>query len=200
MFLVLWQLIRMWINPAVASKVRFTRGKRGLKKYIEPSQIIKELGGEEYWKYQYEEPQADENIRMHNTSTRDCLFEERRVMGMQFEELTKDWVMTAQHSKKAAEISKKRDQLVEEISQNYWDLDPYVRARSLYDRQGHFRGPAGVKWYPSKLDDESFVSSTCEKRSSFAVATHHESVNIIVNDTIYETVSIAGSESCYESD
>ncbi|KAK2601639.1 phosphatidylinositol transfer protein csr1 [Conoideocrella luteorostrata] len=183
----LYRLIRFWLDPALVKKVRFTYGKRGLQKYIAPNQIIKELGGEEDWEYEYEEPRPNENLKMNNTATRDCLMEERRAMAMEFEELTREWIMNGQLSEKAREVCARRDRLVDDLAANYWELDPYVRARSVYDRQGYFRGAGGVEWYSRKLEEESVVS--LEKVSSAAEASHHEN-----------TSSVGYESSVYDSD
>lgn len=160
----LYRFIRFWLDKGLVSKIKFTYGKKGLQRWIAPNQIIRELGGDEDWAYDYEEPRPNENAKMGNTATRDCLMEERRAMALQFEELTREWVMNAQLSEKAREVSARRDGLVEELAGNYWELDPYVRARSIYDRQGYFLGAGGVEWYSRKLEDESVVS--LEKASS----------------------------------
>ncbi|KAG6006036.1 hypothetical protein E4U54_000245 [Claviceps lovelessii] len=150
----LFQLIRLWLSKELVSKIKFTYGRRDLERWIAPNQIITELGGDEDWAYEYEEPRPDENAKMNNTAMRDCLMEKRRAMALQFEELTREWVMNAQLGDKAREVSGRRDVLVQELAENYWELDPYVRARSVYDRQGYFRRAGGVEWYGSKLRRE----------------------------------------------
>ena len=42
----IWRIIHPWLDPVVASKVHFTYGREGLEEFIEPSHIIKELGGD----------------------------------------------------------------------------------------------------------------------------------------------------------
>lgn len=179
----------MWFEKELTSKVKFTYGKKGLSRWIAPDQMIKELGGEEDWEYTYEEPSPDENIQMKDTETRDRLLEERRLMSLQFEDLTKEWVMNAQLSEKAREICDRRNQLVEDLAVNYWKLDPYVRARSLYDRQGYFRGADGVEWYPAKAEEDSLREMMEKVKSIDSCGASH-----------YEEVTDPGDESCYDSD
>ena len=146
--------------------------------------MIKELGGEEDWEYMYEEPSPEENVKMNNTATHNCLMEERRALALKFEELTMEWVMNAQKSEKAAEISAKRDQIVEELAENYWELDPYIRARSLYDRQGLFCGVKGVQWYHK--DEEDSLLAKLEKRMSAAAVSYRENASSGYESSVYE--------------
>jgi hypothetical protein len=48
---------------------------------------------------------------------------------------------------------KERDTLAEQLRSNYWKLDPYVRARTLYDRIGLIEESGKLNFYPSKKVD-----------------------------------------------
>ncbi|TWU70776.1 hypothetical protein ED733_001133 [Metarhizium rileyi] len=185
----IWRLFRVWFDKELRSKVKFTYGKKGLSRWIAPNQMIKELGGDDDWEYTYVEPDPDENYKMNDTETRDRLLAERRELSLQFEDLTKEWVMNAQLSEKARQICDRRNQCVEELAANYWRLDPYVRARSLYDRLGYFRGANGVDWYSSNADEESQQEMLEKIRSIDSCGASH-----------YEEIHDPGDESCYDSD
>ncbi|KAG5973496.1 hypothetical protein E4U55_000497 [Claviceps digitariae] len=151
----LFHLLRLCLtNNKLMSKIKFTHGRRGLERWISPHQIIAELGGDEDWTYRYEEPRGGENAAMEDTATRDVLMQQRRALAGRFEELTREWVMSAQGGDKAREVSARRDGLVGDLAGNYWELDTYVRARSVYDREGYFRGPSGVEWYGREAGSE----------------------------------------------
>lgn len=115
---------------------------------------MKEYGGDHDWKYQYEEPSDTENIHMQDTITRDRILAERRILAKRFEDLTNEWIMNAQGSEREKETKARRDQAARDLAANYWQLDPYVRARSLYDRQGCFRGADGVDWHHLEEEKE----------------------------------------------
>ncbi|KAK8927538.1 hypothetical protein H634G_05203 [Metarhizium anisopliae BRIP 53293] len=184
----IWRLARVWLNKELTSKVKFTYGKKGLRRWIAPDQLIRELGGEEDWEYTYVEPEPDENAVMNDTETRDRLLGERMVLALKFEELTKEWVMNAQLSEKAREICDRRNQCVADLAANYWELDPYVRARSLYDRLGYFRGADGVEWYPGKADEKSLQEMMEKIRSIDSCgASHHEAVSISDDESRYNS-------------
>lgn len=87
---------------------------------------------------------------MKDTATRDKILEERAVMVQRFENATKGWI--AGEDEKQGE----RNTIAEELNANYWKLDPYVRARTLYDRIGAI-GPRGGFVYSDEKKEEKTV-------------------------------------------
>ncbi len=172
--LALWKLISFMFPKEFASRVKFTRGKKGLQRHIAPEHIMKEYGGDEDWKYEYEEPTETENLHMQDAITRDRIIAERRILAMRFEELTNEWIMTAQGSDQEKSTRAKRDAAAEELIANFWQLDPYVRARSLYERQGCFRGAEGVDWHPPTAEEGSIGDDVLEKIPVASVTTAGE--------------------------
>ncbi|KAJ5218132.1 uncharacterized protein N7498_000231 [Penicillium cinerascens] len=138
----IWRLIHGWMDPVVASKVHFTRSVSDLDKYISRDQIPQELAGDEDWTYKYIEPVADENAAMKDTATRDSLMYERMMIGLRMLAATAAWVSATTFAEgkedkaKVEELQKRRTAVVEEFKTNYWKLDPYIRARSMIDREG----------------------------------------------------------------
>lgn len=139
----IWKIIRGWLDPVVAAKVHFTNNKKDLQEFIEPAHVLKELGGDEDWEYKYIEPVAGENDLMKDTETKGKLVGVREKLMKEYEEATVQWIDKGD----SKEIIDKRGQLATQLRENYWQLDPYVRARSLYDRQGILQGAATARWY-----------------------------------------------------
>ena len=137
----IWNIIKGWLDPVVASKVHFTRSLADLEKFIPKPQIIKELEGPHDFEWKYVEPPVDENEIMKDTATRDKLFEERQQMETRFEEATRKWIA-------GEDVSDERHKIVVELNENYWRLDPYIRARTVYDRMGMIGGKGGFV-YPA---------------------------------------------------
>ncbi|GAB0137337.1 hypothetical protein EsDP_00005608 [Epichloe bromicola] len=144
-----WKIISAWLDPVVAAKVHLTYGKEGLEEFIHPNQIIKELGGAEDWEYSYEEPVPGENDAMKDTASRDALQRARDDLAHQFEAATKEWVAEPEGAR-GNEIKAKRKTIAVQLRENFWELDKYVRARSLYDRRGNIRPGAKTVWYPEQ--------------------------------------------------
>lgn len=148
----IWKVIRGWLDPVVAAKVHFTNNKADLEAFIPTSQILKELGGAEDWSYKYVEPIPGENDLLKDTKTRDRLLAAREELVKQFEATTIEWIHKA-NSEEAAGLKAKRDGLVAQLREDYWKLDPYLRARSLYDRQGIIAQGGVVDWYTPKAPE-----------------------------------------------
>ena len=144
----IWRIIKGWLDPVVAAKVHFTSGRAGLEEYIEPSRILKELGGDEDFDYKYIEPAEDENAVMKDTETRDKIILERGTIVKEIEQATLDWIREGDNEAGKAANAKRNEGAVK-LRENYWKLDPYVRAKSLYDRQGVLGKAGHVQWYPA---------------------------------------------------
>ncbi|KAG6003010.1 hypothetical protein E4U21_002445 [Claviceps maximensis] len=145
-FKACWRIIRGWLDPVIASKVNFTYTRQDLEVFIAPDKLIKDLGGDEDWEYKYQEPIPGENAAMADTESRDRLVGEQEAIGARFEAVTREWIAHAD-GPGGEEIRDRREGIAAEMQANYWKLDKYVRARSLYDRQGIIHGGAPVQWY-----------------------------------------------------
>lgn len=99
------------------------------------------MGGEEKWTYTYVEPKQDENAAMKDTEARDGLQRERDDVVGRYERATAIWVKGTAGDDEA-QCKKEREELTEKLRENYWKMDPYLRARTLYDRTGDL-GPTG---------------------------------------------------------
>ncbi|OGE48355.1 hypothetical protein PENARI_c029G10238 [Penicillium arizonense] len=138
----IWRLIHGWMDPVVASKVHFTKSVADLDKFISRTQIPRELKGDEDWQYEYVEPKKDENAIMEDTATRDSLMYDRMMIGIRMLAATAAWISATtfaegkENPAAVDELKSRRNAVIEEFRVNYWNLDPYVRARALIDRTG----------------------------------------------------------------
>lgn len=161
-FKSVWKIIHGWLDPVVASKVHFTNGRDGadgITNHIDADRLIKELGGDLDWDYKYVEPVEGENDIMKDTATRDRLQAEREEIAKRYEAATRKWVDNA-----TPEIRAERVSIAAELATNYWKLDPYVRARNMYDRNGNIRGGKKVAWY----EDEKAAAAEEDKANARA--------------------------------
>lgn len=137
----IWKIIKGWLDPVVASKVHFASNVDELQQWIPKSRIMKELGGDEDYTYHYIEPREGENSAMNDTAARDTLIAERKELVSSYETETLAWV----HGEDAGEG---RMRLAQRLAENYWKVDPFVRARSLYDRMGMLGTGGKLDFYP----------------------------------------------------
>ena len=138
----IWKIIKGWLDPVVASKVHFASHVEELQDFIPRNQIMKELGGDEDYTYKYVEPVEGEDAQMADTESRDRILAERTELVKSYESETSAWV----HGDDGGEG---RSRLAERLAENYWRLDPFIRARSLYDRTGVIGKDGKLNFYPS---------------------------------------------------
>lgn len=165
----IWKIIKGWLDPVVAGKVHFTNDMKELQEFIEPSTIIKELGGPAQWEYKYAEPQPGENKCMQDTEARAKLEAERQELAKTYEDAVREWIGDAVWTeggggKASEELTKRRDEIALQLRDNYWKLDPYVRARSVYDRTGLLKAPGEALQRPENtlqapVDSENISSN-----------------------------------------
>jgi len=146
-----WKIIKGWLDPVVAAKVHFTNGVEDLSGFIPKSNIIKELGGEEKLDYTYVEPRPNENDTMNDEAARRELREARNQDVKEYEQKTFEWIH-GQNTKA------QRDHLAQQLKNNYWKLDPYVRARSVYDRTGVIGRDGRLNFYPNRAAQQESIA------------------------------------------
>ncbi|THX23152.1 CRAL/TRIO domain-containing protein [Aureobasidium pullulans] len=144
----IWKIIRGWLDPVVASKINFCSNVEELSAFIPKSQISKELGGDENYEYHYVEPREGENDKMKDTATRDRIEAERKELVHKYQTETVHWA-------KGENKGENRAALRQDLLQNYWQLDPYVRARTLYDRIGVIGHAGKMDFYPTPVSTSS---------------------------------------------
>ena len=52
-----------------------------------------------------------------------------------------------------------RDEIAAKLRKNYWQLDPYIRARAFYDRTGMIKPGGSIEYYPSQEVNGAAASS-----------------------------------------
>ncbi|CAO3565328.1 unnamed protein product [Mortierella alpina] len=137
-----WKIIEPWLDPVVASKIRFTRNDKELTDIIDADKLpVKYDGGKDQYTYKYIPVAAGENDRMKDTETKERLLEEWKAIMWKFEALTREWIAC----KKPETVNPRSEEVIEEERLNvtkdlrvaYFKLDPYIRARNLYHRSEH---------------------------------------------------------------
>lgn len=106
---------------------------------------------------------------MNDTATRDKLLEERANVVKEFETATQEWIQNSA----APPVLQKRSALAEQLRTGYWKLDPYVRARTVYDRNGLIK-PGGVVEYYSKTNGAAAAPAPEKVASSGPIAAAHD--------------------------
>lgn len=130
----IWRIIKGWIDPVVASKISFTRNYNDLARLIDAKYILKDLGGKSDFEYKYIQPKSDENDRIKDTAKKNELLKERDGLIDAFIENTITWIKTT--GPEAHDAQAQKDSWADKLRTRYWALDPYIRARTICDRNG----------------------------------------------------------------
>ncbi|CUS10391.1 unnamed protein product [Tuber aestivum] len=144
LFSGIWTVIRGWLDPVVASKIHFTKTTEDMEAFIPRENIPKELGGSEDWTYTYVEPIADENAPLEDGARRNALQSARGDQIRGYETATRAWITGGEAGENAAA---ERKAIAKKLATGYWEMDRYLRARTVYDRTGVLSPNGKVDFY-----------------------------------------------------
>ncbi|KAK9247573.1 CRAL-TRIO domain-containing protein [Lipomyces tetrasporus] len=130
----IWNIIKGWLDPVVASKIHFARTFDDMTEFIDRDILWKELGGPVDWEYKYLEPVPSEDDLLKDTETRESLLEMRAKIVREYEDATWTWIYST-----SSEARKARHEIAQRLRQDYVGLDPYLRARTVYDRVNYIQ-------------------------------------------------------------
>ncbi|KAJ5811777.1 hypothetical protein N7474_008078 [Penicillium riverlandense] len=153
-----WKIIHGILDPVVASKVHFISGAKELEQLVPKEHIIKELGGEKDWEYEYVEPAPQENDKLKDTDTRDEILARRKTLGDELFSLTTESILTPE----AEGLKDRRDEVIKKLRENYWELDPFVRSRTILDRTGVIKPGGKIDFYPEETQTQTQTQTQTE--------------------------------------
>lgn len=136
-FNAVWKVIRGWLDPVVALKIHFTKTAEDLEAFVSREYIPKSLGGDDEFNMKYKNPTHEDNEKPKDERYKE-LIEERDELIISFFETTNRWLQ----AKSVAESDKylqNRLILSVKLAQNYIELDPYIRKRSIFERIGEMK-------------------------------------------------------------
>lgn len=132
-----------------------------MEAYVPKEQIISDLGGHEEWTYKYVEPVPGENDLMKDTEIRDKLLAAREGIVKEYENATLEWI----HGAGDVEgVKKSRNEIAGRLKVDYWNLDPYLRARSYYDRVGMINPGEGYSSTHLRKPHQHPYHRRCERK------------------------------------
>ncbi|CDK25721.1 unnamed protein product [Kuraishia capsulata CBS 1993] len=135
-FSSIWNVIKAWLDPVVASKIVFTKNTSDLEKVIDIKHIPKELGGDDDFEWKYLEPTPSLNgLQSSDNDALERITQERKNLTKLFLDATVEWVASPD-KESSAKALKKKIELGKKISDNYRELDGHIRNRNIYDRIG----------------------------------------------------------------
>ncbi|KAG0274377.1 hypothetical protein BGZ95_009852 [Linnemannia exigua] len=126
-----WKVIEPWLDPVVASKIKFTYKNQELLEFI-PAQHLPDTfkdAGLDKFVYTYLPPVAGENDLMKDEAGKAQVVEEWNVLGGKFEDATRAWI------KNGGAVSEDRETLAKELKAQYFKMQPYTRAKNQFQRK-----------------------------------------------------------------
>ncbi len=136
----IWNIIKGWLDPVIASKINFTRKSADLLQFISEDNLQTSYGGKDTWEYEYVEPVEGENAKLTELEKRAEIQQERNELIGEFELQTIEWVSLAADHSIEKEKTLRRSEVADRLSENYWKLDPYIRAKTCFHRLGMVGG------------------------------------------------------------
>lgn len=134
-FSTVWNIIKHWLDPVVASKIAFTKSA-DLPKYIDKSYIPDYLGGTDTTGALYPIPKKGDD---HPPKKKDVHYRRfrktRDELTMRFFDNTRKWIESTDPDVSSLYLEE-RIAIGVELSRNYLELDPYIRNPGVYDRNG----------------------------------------------------------------
>lgn len=131
------------LDPVIRAKIQFTNNRKDLEEFVAPDQLMKNKAyeGEDATPYHYVPPVPGENRLLHEDSdAKHRAIARRKEMELTFERLTEVWQGQKQLSSSAAVIQE-RHEVGMRMADVWWTVEPYTRARTVYDRIGEIRKP-----------------------------------------------------------
>lgn len=141
-FNAVWKIIKGWLDPVVASKIHFTKSAQDLEKFLDKKYIPKNLGGSDSYEPKYVPPTKENSSTRPKDDTYVKLMEQRKKLMLSFIETTILWIQAKTTEESTKYLDSKID-LGAKLGLNYKALDPYVRYRGAFDRDGSL-GEIGI--------------------------------------------------------
>jgi hypothetical protein len=142
-FWTIWKLISPLLDPAVASKINFTRENKDLLEFISANSLISSLGGDDMWEYEYIPRSEDEDYRLHDDVTRQHKLAARRTLETHFDNISNQWIRDPDDE----QLHREREKLKAKLREAQLDLDPYIRSRTYYHRTGVINEDGTCTWH-----------------------------------------------------
>ncbi|EGV63881.1 phosphatidylinositol transfer protein csr1 [Yamadazyma tenuis] len=132
-FSTVWKIIKGWVDPLVATKIHFTNTYEQLTMFINDKHIPESLGGTDRYRPEYVEPTKENSLPKPVDTQYEEYLEEYFACLLSWVESTANWI-TAETRQESQDHLVQRLELQKRVARLYTELDPYIRARGVFDR------------------------------------------------------------------
>ncbi|GAA5835492.1 hypothetical protein JCM3766R1_006432 [Sporobolomyces carnicolor] len=128
----IWKLLAPMLDPVVRNKIQMTKSSNDLIEHIPKNHLVKELGGSSEWKWQYPPVVPGENAPQKDAEGKKKAIADRNKLIDEYVAVTREWSKSSD-----PKVAKKREVVVDRMRAQYHELDPFVRGRGAYHRNGN---------------------------------------------------------------
>lgn len=153
-FSAAWKIIKPMLDPVVREKIAFCSNAKDIAKYIDPKHLERDFGGTSSWSYEFKDPIEGENKKLEDIDTREIRMNKFVDAAEHLEELTKKWV-----NGDSSVAEERRETVMKELVVRRFDLAPYLRGVTSFDRDGTVVGDGQVIWHYNHGRTEKFGTS-----------------------------------------
>ncbi|EPY53360.1 sec14 cytosolic factor family protein [Schizosaccharomyces cryophilus OY26] len=133
----IWNIIKGWIKPEITEKIIFTQNSKDLEKYIGRHMIPATLGGDNQNSFEYVEPKENENQSVVQGSLeKETALAHYYAYYNEWEQRSLQWAKTPNEDLQNEKLRLSCDIAGAQFAKDYWNVDKYLRARTVYDRLG----------------------------------------------------------------
>lgn len=132
-FQTMWNIIKGWFDPVVASKITFVKDLSEITEFIDISQIPTFMGGELDVELDYPVPRKADVQTKPKDSRFQQLIKERDELNLQLLDRTARWI-ESYDPKMSSKYLEEKINVAIKLSKNYVELDPYIRRKGIIDR------------------------------------------------------------------
>ncbi|KAJ2493349.1 phosphatidylinositol transfer protein csr1 [Coemansia sp. RSA 2050] len=132
LFTGIWKLVRSWLDPIVAKRTFIAKDVEQLSVFVDPSQIMVDMGGLLKYQYSFEYPTSSDNAPMLDAEGRQKAEAALREAVAAFEKETGAWVSGSGTTNSYSAES--RIDAAARFGDAALKLDPYTRARFTAER------------------------------------------------------------------
>ncbi|EPQ26305.1 uncharacterized protein PFL1_06240 [Pseudozyma flocculosa PF-1] len=148
----IWKLLGPMLDPAVRSKVKFTKKPADIE-LVPKERLAAIMGGDNVKEFEFVEPVEGENAKVHDQEGRKRVEDAYMAHAKEYEDVTRKWIQTQGQDN---DVVRQRDLLVKKLRLAYFEMDPYVRGLTVYHRNGVLDGQGIVTWEYEHKDGELF--------------------------------------------
>jgi hypothetical protein len=132
-FSTFWNIIKVWLDPVVASKIVFVKDINEIGEYIDVAQLPRFMDGKDDFEGEYPTPTKSDATIEPRDSRYIQLIRERDEYNLQFLDRTARWI-ESYDQKMSSRYLEEKINISMKLAKNFVELDPYIRRRGVPDR------------------------------------------------------------------